>query len=469
MQAPKRDGSSDREKELERRAESLQQQLERALAEIERLRKQLEEALRANKRSAAPFSKGEPKTNPQPPGRKPGAGYGLRATRPVPRRVDEQIHVPLPPRCSHCHGPVIRNNSQPQYQEDIVRMTVIRRFDVEVGTCACCGRQVQGRHRLQTSDSLRVGEVQVGPEALSMAAVLNKELGLSHERTARVLALGYGLKWSRSGVCRALERLGNLAAPTYQQLQSSLRQSPVVWLDDTGWRVGARPQNLRVLLSQQVTVYVIEPGRGYAEAAAILGEDYAGFLLHDGARCFYGFAQAFHQSCLEHLIRRCREMIQIASPAAAPFPLAVKTLLQQGLRLRDRHAAASVSAHGLAVATGRLESQLDGLLDRHFRCPANQRLAKHLRHEQPYLFTFLHCPGLHATNNFAERAIRLMALVRKTWGGNRTANGARTHQILASVLRTCWQQGKHAFAELVHLLRSPRPILLGIIPPTPSP
>src|ERR1039458_4561495 len=47
-------------------------------------------------------------------------------------------------------------------------------------------------------------------EALSMAAVLNKELGLSHARTARVLELGYGLKWSRSGVCRALARLGNL-------------------------------------------------------------------------------------------------------------------------------------------------------------------------------------------------------------------------------------------------------------------
>ena len=31
-----------------------------------------------------------------------------------------------------------------------------------------------------------------------------------------------------------IERLGNLAAPTYQQLQSALRQSPVVWLDDTG-------------------------------------------------------------------------------------------------------------------------------------------------------------------------------------------------------------------------------------------
>src|ERR1035441_4085433 len=57
----------------------------------------------------------------------------------------------------------------------------------------------------------------------------------------------------------------------------------------------------------------------------------------------------------------------VASSAAAPFPLAVKTLLQQGLRLRDRHQAGSLSAHGLAVATGRLEAQLDRMLDRHFR------------------------------------------------------------------------------------------------------
>ena len=123
MQAPHRGGSSDREKELQRRAESLEWQLERALAENERLRKQLEEALRANKRSAAPFSQGEPKSNPKPPGRKLGAAYGQRAARPVPRRVDEQIHVPLPPRCQHCQGPIILKNTQPQYQEDIVRMT----------------------------------------------------------------------------------------------------------------------------------------------------------------------------------------------------------------------------------------------------------------------------------------------------------------------------------------------------------
>jgi len=121
------------------------------------------------------------------------------------------------------------------------------------------------------------------------------------------------------------------------------------------------------------------------------------------------------------------------------------------------------------VATGRLEACLERLLDGRFRHPANRRLAKHLRHELPHLFTFLRCPGLPATNNFAERAIRLMAIARKTWGGNRTANGARIQQILASVLRTCWQQGQSAFDQLVKLLHSRRPILLEIVPAELSP
>ena len=91
-------------------------------------------------------------------------------------------------------------------------------------------------------------------------------------------------------------------------------------------------------------------------------------------------------------------------------------------------------------------------------------MAKHLRHEQPYLFTFLHCPGLDATNHRAEQAIRPAVIARKVWGGNRTENGARTQQILVSVFRTYYQQGKDAFSRLVDLLRSPLPKILDIVP-----
>jgi transposase len=108
----------------------------------------------------------------------------------VPLKVDEPIAVALPPYWPHCEGEVIRQATQAQDQEDIVRVTLVRRCDVEVGVCAGCGGSVQGRHALQTSDALPVGQVQIGVEALSLAALWNKEMGLSQERVARSLQLG---------------------------------------------------------------------------------------------------------------------------------------------------------------------------------------------------------------------------------------------------------------------------------------
>ena len=161
---------------------------------------------------------------------------------------------------------------------------------------------------------------------------------------------------------------------------------------------------------------------------------------------------------------RCREVEQIASPAALAFPQAVEHLLQTGLELRDRYERGEISEHGTRTATGKLEAKLDRMLETRRRNPANRRLARHLEHELLWLFTFLCCPGLDATNNAAERAIRGMVIARKVWGGNRTWEGARTQQILVSVLRTCWQQGKDAFTRGVRLLRAPRTVILDIVP-----
>jgi transposase len=455
------------EQEIERlRQENnrLKQESDRLKQESERLRRELDAALRASKRQAAPHSRGEPKSNPKRPGRKPGRRYGPRACRPIPARIDEQIAVPLPKHCPHCGGGVESESCEAQYQEDIVRRTVVRRFDIAVGRCRACRRRVQGRHPLQTSDAVGVGAVQLGPEALTLAAILNKQMGLSLGHTRQVLSYGFGLEASRGGLCRALARMAHQAEPTYTGLVEAARQSAVNGVDETGWKVGGRLQWLHVAVSAQVTVYAILPGRGYDQSAVILGASYDGFLVHDGWAPYYRFQFAFHQSCVSHLLKRCREMAQIASPVASAFPMAVRDLLQTSLQLRDRYEQGEISAHGLRSATGRVEAKLDRMLDIHYRNPANRRLARHLAHERLWLFTFLYCFGLDATNNAAERAIRGMVIARKVWGGNRTWEGARTQQILVSVLRTCWQQGKDAFTRMVALLRAPQAVTLDIVP-----
>src|SRR5712692_11534521 len=257
--------------------------------ETERLRRELEAALRASKRQAAPHSRGNPKANPKRSGRKPGRRYGRQACRPIPKCVDEQIAVPLPAHCPDCGGGVESESCEAQYQEEIVRRTIVRRFDIAVGRCRECRRRVQGRHPLQTSDAVGVGRVQLGPEALTLAAILNKQMGLSLGHTRQVLSYGFGLEVSRGGLYRALARMAGRAEPTYDGLVETARQAPVNGMGETGWKVGGRLQWLHVAVSAQVTVYAILPGRGYEQSVTILGAEYDGFLIHDGWAPYYRF------------------------------------------------------------------------------------------------------------------------------------------------------------------------------------
>ena len=155
-------------------------------------------------------------------------------------------------------------------------------------------------------------------------------------------------------------------------------------------------------------------------------------------------------------------MIEVSGSQAAHFPRAVQKVLQAALRLRARRDQSQIGAHGLAVACGRLEAQMDRLLLRPHRAPRNRRLANHLRRERDALFTFLYCPSLEATNWRAEQAIRPMVVTRKVWGGNRTPAGARAQSILLSVLQTCRQQHRSAVPLLRRLLCSPQLCTLNL-------
>jgi transposase len=196
------------------------------------------------------------------------------------------------------------------------------------------------------------------------------------------------------------------------------------------------------------------------------GADFSGFLVRDGWAVYRRFLRALHQSCLAHLLRRCREMILVGGKREAEFPHRIQALLQHALQLRDRRQQEQISDHGVAVARGRLEARLDRSLQHGYRARRNRRLAKHLLRERDALFTFLNCPGLEATNWRAEQAIRPMVVTRKVWGGNRTARGAQTQSILVSFLQTCRQQLQPASSLLQSLLCSSQPKVLDLAAPT---
>ncbi|MCI0437112.1 MAG: transposase, partial [Gemmatimonadetes bacterium] len=300
----------------------------------EQLKDQLDAARRAGFRQAAPFAKPHRQGHGRPPGRRAGATYGRHGSRPVPRRVDETHDASLPDACPGCGGDVHDTHVVSQYQEDLpVVRPVIREFRVHIGACATCGRRVQGRHPLQTSDALGAAAVQIGPEAAALVVVLHKGLGLPLAHVVTLLRDRFGLRVTRGALVHVCARAATRATPTYDALCAQIRGSPVVSPDETGWKVAGTLQWLWAFATATTTVYAIRPGRGFADAATILGEDFVGVLARDGWAPYRRFVHADHQTCLAHLLRRCR-LLQIDHPRS-PFAARVQHRLQQALALRD--------------------------------------------------------------------------------------------------------------------------------------
>ena len=85
---------------------------------------------------------------------------------------------------------------------------------------------MQGRHPLQTSDALGAAAVQLGPQALALAVLLNKQFGVSFGKIATLFRRRSALPVTPSALVRALHRAAAQSEPTYTALCETVRTSP---------------------------------------------------------------------------------------------------------------------------------------------------------------------------------------------------------------------------------------------------
>jgi len=423
--------------------ERLRGRCERLKERVAELESKVEELRRQAKRQAAPFSRGEAQEKPRRPGRRPGERYGRKGHRRPPEEVDETVEAPLADRCE-CGGEIDHVDVVSQWQEELPEPAPIRReIRIYVGRCRCCGRRHQGRHPYQTSDAVGAAASMLGPRAVALATQLNKELGLSPQKTSRALAQ-FGIRVTPGGVVQAIARQARRLESTYEALALAVRRSSVVAPDETGWRVAARKRWLWAFVGdEQVTVYLIG-GRGYEDACQILGEDFAGVLERDGWAPYRSFKSARHQTCYAHLLKRTSGLIEDSIAGQARVPHAARRILKDALALRQRRDAIVdddvIDAEEFGLKVTELRERTDTLLEVNPTHEPNRLLIQHLRTEREHMFTFLDQPGVQATNWRAEQALRPAIVNRKNWGGNRTDAGARTQVITMSVIRTARQQ-----------------------------
>jgi transposase len=444
------------QEELRKRDRTISAQAER----IKELEAALEESHRAGKRQASPFSKGEPKPDPKRPGRKSGDAHGRHGHRMAPEGpADRELDASLPSCCPDCGGEVEHERDAEQWQVDIGELKpVTTRFRVPVGRCKRCGRRLQGRHPEQASDALGAAGSQVGPTAKGWASFLHYNLGLSWVKVSRLLTR-LGVPATAGALCQAsVHQACTDLVPVHQELVKVANYSPVLVMDETGWRVCGEHAWLWEATNAVVTLYWVARGRGFEQACEVIDAGYDGTIVRDGWCVYPRYEKAKHQTCLGHLLRRAKHLCEDLPRWARPLPEAAKALLKDSLAARE------LAPEERVKAAAELAERLGALCQAETGHEEVRKFLAHLEREAPAMFTFLYDERVDATNWRAEQGIRPAVVNRKVWGGNRTDRGARAQSTMMSVIRTAAQHGVDAIDYLAARARSPDPglaILLG--------
>jgi hypothetical protein len=412
-----------------------------------------EELERRAMRGAAPFARPEGKrsTSPKRPGRKGGHGGSFRV-RPPEDAVDQRIEVALT-HCPRCGTALAPETDEPLEQTLIeappARAQVIR-LVTHRNWCCSCREEVASTHPLQVSRASGAAGTHLGARALTLAAGLNKGLGLTMRTTCRVLHDLVGIAVSPGGLSQALARVAGRLKPLYDGLLASVKAEPVLHTDETSWWVGGRGASLWVLTNRAGTVYRIVASRSRSQAEALMG-DYQGVLVSDCLNIYDDLTVRQHK-CYAHHLKAIGQALDDPRARASPYLRDLRALLLAAMALKREKA--TLGADRVASLRQALEANAERLLGSPRTAmggdgaPVEEKLRQRLGKQRDHLFTFLDHEAVDATNNRAERCLRPAVVSRKLSCGNKTEHGAMTWQILASLAATCRQNGS-SFAELL--------------------
>jgi transposase len=302
--------------------ERLRQENQRLRRELDRAKADLEAARGAAKPQAAPSSKGPPDAHPRTPGRKRGSAHGRHGHRPAPppERIDETLDAPWPDACPDRGGSVRQAEVATPFRAELPRRPIIRQFTIRLGRCCAGGKRLQRRRPLQTSDALGAAACRVGPDAQAAIAVLNEAFGLAHAKIAAVFDAPFGIELTRGAGAQITRGSARRPEAADREIRREVKAAGRLTPDETGGRVAGESAWLHARVAERVACHAVDGPRKADALQRVIGLGRAGKMTHDGYPTYGRFAEAVHQRCPGHILRRLRELEARAKRGAVPYP-----------------------------------------------------------------------------------------------------------------------------------------------------
>lgn len=427
---------------LRQRVDEMERVMALAQAEIEKLRQE-NEKLKAEREALHYDLKQmlskifKPQAKPRQDAGRPkcGAPCGHRGnSRRRPEEISEFIDI-YPDRCDQCGSQLNRHpNSFDQHViEDIEIKKKVTCYRFHSGYCRRCKKTVYPK-----KDGIPAND-RIGTEARAVGGYL-RHLGLTYRKTASIFKGIFGLSLSHPSFMAFNAEQAQNGLSVYEGIKQSVRHSPCVNADETGWRVNGQNHWLWVFTNKDAALYLIDKSRGSKVVNYVLGAKYDGVLTTDFYSAYNRLQAQAKQRCLAHLLREIKEVEE--KDKLAPdsvdggFCEGLKTVFKQTIDVWNEYRKGMKVLQDLTKEKVRAISRLVELLLLPIKHKDTRRLRRRIIKHNQELFVFLDNPAVEPTNNRAERQLRPMVIMRQVTFGNRSTSGALNQAMLMSIIQT---------------------------------
>lgn len=409
-----------------------QREIDRLQQEVASLRTKLSHQKRADKEgffgSSTPSSQLPVKANTSAENQQKQGGAKLghqgQGRKCHPADVVDEVRLrQVEPICPDCQSALVAKGYRERSVLDIDPITVKRvLYRLERKQCPACGVA-----RAATAEGVLPKSL-LSNQLLAEIVDSHYVQGMPLARVCARWRLNYGT------VVEALHRMAGRCAVVMDELKADYRQAVVRHADETGWRTDGRNGYCWLFASDSVSLHLYRQTRSAKVVEEVLGrEQLAGYLVVD-RYAGYNRVGCQVQYCYAHLLREMKELqtkfadekeveafaeqmielvagamrLQSSKPEDAAYYKAAQAIRQEIMK------ACQATSHHLAI----------------------KRWQDFFVEQADKLYHWVTDRRVPCENNRAERELRPTVIARKVSHGSQAEEGARTREVLMSVMQT---------------------------------
>jgi len=237
-----------------------------------------------------------------------------------------------------------------------------------------------------------------------------------------------------SSLIDAMHQLAKRLTDVPKSLIQTYQQALVKHADETGWRTDGQNGYAWLFCTPDISIYRFRGSRSASVAKEVFGEKpLPGVLVVDRYNG-YNKMPCSIQYCYAHLLRMVQDL-EKDFPENTEIKAFVEGLAPQlanaiSLRTLD------ITDKQFKRQAAKIKNEILSIVNRLARHPAIQKVQDTFREKAERLYHWAEDRNVPADNNLAERELRPLVIARKISFGSQSDAGAKTREILMTVLHT---------------------------------